>query len=152
MMYWEIFLVWCGMTLNYSKLTILFSGQRYKPRLCHPLHGGWHEHWGQGQQPWLHFKEFQILASKIVFTSISYCIVGAGNMSKSNFNDTDFQWHRFSMTFNKGFDDIQFGLFKNYDLTFNFDIYGRTITTCQTLKPPLHLIEAAAMHANSGLT
>ena len=56
------------------------------------------------------------------------------------------------MTFNKGFDDIQFGLFKNYYLTFNFDIYGRTITTCQTLKPPLHLIEAAAMHANSGLT
>ena len=61
--------------------------------------------------------------------------------------------YRFSMTFNKGFDDIQFGLFKNYDLNSNFDIYGRTITTCQTcIEPPLHLIEAAAMHANSGLT
>ena len=98
--FWEIFLVWCGMTLNYSKLTILFSGQRYKPRLCHLLHGGWHEHWGQGQQPWLHFKEFQILASKIVFTSISYCIVGAGNMSKSNFKNV-----KVSMT--QIFNDIQ---------------------------------------------
>ena len=80
-----------------------------------------------------------------------------GNMSKSNFKNvkvsmTQIFNDRFSMTFNKGFNDIHFGLFKNYDLTFNFDIYGRTITTCQTLKPPLHLIEAAAMHANSGLT